>query len=81
VSVTFDGAQLKLSGSALDATGLTFDPILEPTTLDNFELWVTLGGERFPLEVTFLEGDGGYEWFRSRVAVARRTEELPLAVP
>ncbi|MEY2935080.1 MAG: hypothetical protein RL033_5829 [Pseudomonadota bacterium] len=81
VSVTFDGAQLKLSGSALDATGLSFEPVLEPTTLDNFELWVTLGGERFPLEVTFLEGDGGYEWFRSRIAVAQRTDDLPLAVP
>jgi CubicO group peptidase (beta-lactamase class C family) len=73
VEVSLEGGSLRVSSPLLDALGFPFDPVLEPTSLDNFALWVTLGGERFPLEVTFIadESDNSI-WFRSRLAVAKR---------
>jgi CubicO group peptidase (beta-lactamase class C family) len=73
--VTLEGDALRVAGPLLDSTGISFEPVLEPTSTDNFSLWVQFQGQRLPLEVTFIDDpDGGY-WFRSRVAVAR--QELP----
>lgn len=78
VDVSYDGASLRASVPALDAIGLPYEPALEPSSLDNFALWVRLGAERVPLEVTFIEDGSGALWFRSRVAVARREAPAPV---
>ncbi|HWO14429.1 MAG TPA: DUF3471 domain-containing protein, partial [Polyangiaceae bacterium] len=79
VTVTYDGAALHASVPALDALGLPYEPVLEPSSLDNFSLWVRFGEERVPLEVTFIEDGSGDLWFRSRVTVARKEAAVPLA--
>lgn len=79
VDVTFDGEQLEVASPLLDQLGFPFEPMLEPTSLDNFALWLELGGRRVPLEITFLPGEqGAFEWFRSRLAVAQRTDATPI---
>ena len=73
VEVSASDGQVTLESALIDALGLPYEPVLEPTSLDNFALWVTLGEQRFPLEVTFLADESGeFGWFRSRIAVARR---------
>ena len=76
--MSLDGASLRVGGPLLDATGLPFETSLEPTSTDNFALWVQFQGQRLPLEVTFITDPDGGHWFRSRVAVAR--QDLPRAV-
>ena len=72
--------QLTISGDLIDAVGLPYDPILEPTSLDNFALWITIGEERYPLEITFFPNETGqYAWFRSRLAVAERMDRVARA--
>jgi CubicO group peptidase (beta-lactamase class C family) len=74
VDILRDGANLRIESDLLASLSLPYEPVLEPTSLDNFALWVEVGGSRVPLEVTFLPGEHGqYEWFRSRVAVAQRS--------
>ena len=74
VDILHDGTNLRIESDLLASLGLPYEPVLEPTSLDNFALWVEVGGARVPLEVTFLPGEHGqYEWFRSRVAVAQRS--------
>ena len=75
LSVTLDGDALRVAGPLLDETGFPFDPVLEPTSTDNFSLWVQFQGQRLPLEVTFIDDPEQGYWFRSRFAVAR--QELP----
>ncbi|HET9959925.1 MAG TPA: serine hydrolase [Polyangiaceae bacterium] len=66
---------LLVSGPLLDSTQLPYEPKLQPTSLDNFYLWVTVQGQRLPLEVTFFPDEAGqYTWFRSRLAVAQRAD-------
>lgn len=78
VDVALDSDGLRLSSPILDELGFPFEPMLEPTSLDNFALWLEIGGQRLPLEVTFLPGKGGaFEWFRSRIAVAQRSNATP----
>ena len=72
LSVTLDGDAVRVGGPLLDATGIPFEPTLEPTSTDNFALWVQFQGQRLPLEVTFIDDPAGGYWFRSRVAVARQ---------
>jgi CubicO group peptidase (beta-lactamase class C family) len=72
IEVLYDGASLRASVPALDALGLPYEPELEPSSLDNFSLWISFGEERVPLEVTFITDGSGDVWFRSRVAVARK---------
>lgn len=73
LDVAFEAGVVSVSGSLLDAVGLPYEAELEPTSLDNFSLWLTYQGERVPLEVTFLDdGTGAFTWFRSRIAVAQR---------
>lgn len=74
IDVTADGEQLSVSSPILDQLGFPYEPVLEPTSRDNFALWLEIGGQRLPLEVTFLPGENGpFDWFRSRIAVAQRT--------
>jgi CubicO group peptidase (beta-lactamase class C family) len=74
VNVSVESGEVSVSGPLLDALGIPYESVLEPTSLDNFDLWLTLQGERIPLEVTFIvDPDGNYTWFRSRLAVARKT--------
>lgn len=74
IEVSLDAGQLSVSSPILDQLGFLYEPVLEPTSLDNFALWLEISGQRFPLEVTFLAGEqGDFEWFRSRIAVAQRT--------
>jgi CubicO group peptidase (beta-lactamase class C family) len=76
IDVSLEAGSLHVSSPQLDTLGFPYEPVLEPTSLDNFALWVTVGEERFPLEITFIRDDAGnYVWFRSRLAVAKR---LPL---
>ncbi len=64
----------------LDGLGFPYDPVLEPTSLDNFALWITVGEQRFPLEATFMRDDAGdYTRFRSRIAVAQRPPPIAAA--
>jgi hypothetical protein len=73
ITVSSESGQISVSGPLLDALGIPYEPVLEPTSLDNFELWVSLQGSRFPVEITFIQDESGnYGWFRSRLAVARR---------
>jgi len=48
-----------MTGPLLDEIGVPYEPALEPTSLDNFHVWLTLGTERIPLEVTFLTDASG----------------------
>jgi CubicO group peptidase (beta-lactamase class C family) len=74
VDILPEGTSLRIESDLLASLGLPYEPVLEATSLDNFALWVEVGGTRVPLEVTFLPGEHGqYEWFRSRVAVAQRS--------
>jgi CubicO group peptidase (beta-lactamase class C family) len=74
IEVTLDDDRLSVTSPVLAELGFPFDPVLEPTSLDNFALWLEIGGQRVPLEVTFLPGEqDDFEWFRSRIAVAQRT--------
>jgi CubicO group peptidase (beta-lactamase class C family) len=76
IDVSPEAGSLRVASPQLDALGFPYEPVLEPTSLDNFALWVSIGGERLPLEVTFIRDEvGNYAWFRSRLAVAKR---LPL---
>jgi len=71
-----------LSGRTYRVLDLPGAYSLEPTSLDNFDLWITLQGQRVSLEVTFFPGaDGNYAWFRSRVAVAQRVETKASTAP
>jgi hypothetical protein len=73
MTLAVEDGQLVLDTDALDEFGFTFERVLEPVSLDNFELWITQDGERFPLEITlFPDETGQYVWFRSRIAVAKR---------
>ena len=72
LDVSFEDGTLRATGGLLDATGFTFEPELEPTSLDNFALWVAFQGQRLPVEATFIEDPAGGYWFRSRIAVARQ---------
>jgi CubicO group peptidase (beta-lactamase class C family) len=81
IEVRLDAGALHVSSPQLDEVGFPYDPLLEPTSLDNFALWVSIGAERFPLEVTFIRDPArDTTWFRSRLAVARRMT-APAAVP
>jgi CubicO group peptidase (beta-lactamase class C family) len=81
IEVSLDAGALRIASPQLDALGFPYEPVLEPTSLDNFALWLTLGEERLPLEVTFIrDAAGDYAWFRSRLAVAKRTPP-PAAAP
>lgn len=81
IEVGFDGSTLRASVPALDAVGLPYEAELIPESLDNFALWVTLAGERIPLDVTFIaDAQGEFTWFRSRLAVARK-EPAPSVAP
>lgn len=74
IHVSLDGDSLRIALPQLDAIGFSYEPRLEPTSLDNFELQVIVNGEPVPLEITFIRDDAGnYTWFRSRVVVAQRT--------
>ena len=80
VDVSLVDGQLRIASPLIDAVGVPVEPVLEPTSLDNFALWLTIAGQRVPLEVTFLADEtGGFGWFRSRIAVARRTESDAVA--
>jgi CubicO group peptidase (beta-lactamase class C family) len=80
ITLGVEDGQLVIDTNALDELGLTFERVLEPVSLDNFELWITEGGERFPLEITlFPDETGQYVWFRSRIAVAKRAS--PASAP
>lgn len=81
LQVALDGGALRVAGALLEATGIPFEPLLEPASLDNFALWVTFQGQRLPLEVTFIEDPAGGYWFRSRVAVARQQAASAALVP
>jgi CubicO group peptidase (beta-lactamase class C family) len=71
--VSVQSGKVSVSGPLLDELGIAYEPVLEPTSLDNFDLWLTLQGTRFPLEVTFIaDANGDYTWFRSRLAVAQK---------
>jgi CubicO group peptidase (beta-lactamase class C family) len=72
LDVSSDGGALRVSGPLLDALDIPHEPVLEPTSLDNFWLWLTYQGERIPLEVTFIPDASGGLWFRSRIAVAHK---------
>jgi CubicO group peptidase (beta-lactamase class C family) len=77
ITLSASDGQLLLATDVLDALGLGYDPVLEPVSRDNFALWLTQDGERFPLEVTFFPDETGeYVWFRSRIAVAKRAEPM-----
>jgi CubicO group peptidase (beta-lactamase class C family) len=79
ITLRLQAGQLLLETEVLDEIGLPFDPVLEPVSLDNFALWLTANGERFPLEITLFPDDTGrYVWFRSRIAVAKRVETMAL---
>jgi CubicO group peptidase (beta-lactamase class C family) len=81
VEVTYDGTSLSVSVPALDRLGLPYEPVLEPSSLDNFAIWIRFGEERLPLEATFITDDSGEPvWFRSRVAVARKAQEAAAAL-
>lgn len=81
LQVVLEEGALTVSGALLDATGFPFEPELEPTSLDNFALWVEFQGQRLPLEVTFIEDPSGGYWFRSRFAVARQQAAPAALVP
>jgi hypothetical protein len=77
LAVSVESGKVSVSGPLLDELGISYEPVLEPTSLDNFDLWLTLQGTRFPLEVTFIpDANGDYTWFRSRLAVARKTAPI-----
>lgn len=77
LDVTVEGGALRVSGPLLDALDFPHEPLLEPTSLDNFWLWLTYQGERIPLEVTFIPDPAGGLWFRSRIAVAHQGPTAP----
>jgi CubicO group peptidase (beta-lactamase class C family) len=82
--IRVEAGVVSVSSASLDNLGFPYEPVLEPTSLDNFALWITLGEQRVPLEVTFFENDSGeYDWLRSRVTVARRVapEPTPAVAP
>jgi len=80
VEVRESAGQLSVASELIDALGIPYDPVLEPTSLDDFALWVSIGGQRFPLEVTFLADESHeYGWFRSRIAVAQRVPDESVA--
>jgi CubicO group peptidase (beta-lactamase class C family) len=72
LDVTREAGALRVSGPLLDALDIPHEPVLEPTSLDNFSLWLDYQGERIPLEVTFIPDASGGLWFRSRIAVAHK---------
>jgi CubicO group peptidase (beta-lactamase class C family) len=75
LKITQAGDALTIATTLLDTMGLPYEPKLEPTSLDNFALWVTYQGERVPLELTFLsDPQGNFDWVRTRLAVAKRVE-------
>ncbi|HTV17276.1 MAG TPA: serine hydrolase [Polyangiaceae bacterium] len=73
LEIANEGGALRISGPLLDTQDIPYEAVLEPTSLDNFALWLTYQGERIPLEVTFIDDDAGGVWFRSRIAVARQS--------
>lgn len=72
LEVSSEDGTLSVEGPALERLGIPHDPVLEPTSLDNFALWLDYQGQRIPLEVTFIPEAAGGLWFRSRIAVAHK---------
>jgi hypothetical protein len=73
LDVRVEAGALSVSGPLVDALDIPHEPVLEATSLDNFSLWLMYQGERIPLEVTFIADATGGMWFRSRIAVARKS--------
>jgi hypothetical protein len=71
VVVTTQNDQVQVSSSGADAVGIHYDPMLQPTTADNF--LITIEGS--PLPAAFLRDQtGAYVWLRTREFVAKRVQ-------
>jgi CubicO group peptidase (beta-lactamase class C family) len=69
VTATASDGTLSIGIPSFEEAGLPYEPLLEPTSMDNFA--VTVDGA--PFAVTFIaDSTGTYEWLRTRFAVAER---------